>query len=300
MKHKLLIRMLAVLLLCALMGWASAEVVTDVTPLPWDHSPGYFPNPDDYTENGFYDSSLRVDITKTRYAEADVCVADIRVKHASQLRTGLATDLGSKASKITTMANQFNAVLAINGDYYGDRTSGLVIRQGDTLREKTSALYDLLLIDADGDFHIVRRDNQEMLDFYFSGGLDIRNVFSFGPALVIDGEKQEIPEKYSFAPHYKNPRAAIGQLGPLHYVCVVVDGRNENSDGMTLESLADFMATLSCTQAYNLDGGNSATMALGGMIYSNKTPGNERSVSDIIYFATSVDPINWETPAEGN
>lgn len=300
MKHKRLLGAFAVLLLCLLMGGSLAETVTDVTPLPWDHSPGYFPNPDDYTETGFYDASVRVDVTKTRYAEADVYVADVLIKHASQLRTGLATDLGSKANKITTMANQFNAVLAINGDYYSDRTSGLVVRQGDTLREKASTLYDLLLIDANGDFHIVKRDNQDMLDFYFSGELDIRNVFSFGPALIIDGEKQAIPEKYSFAPHYKNPRAAIGQLGPLHYACVVVDGRSEDSDGMTLETLADFMATLNCTQAYNLDGGNSATLVLGGMIYNDKSPGNERSVSDIIYFATSVDPINWETPTEGN
>jgi len=132
-----------------------------------------------------------------------------------------------------------------------------------------------------------------MLDFYLSGGLDIRNAFTFGPALVIDGVKQDIPEKYSFAPHYQNPRAAIGQLGPLEYVCVVVDGRSDESEGVTLETLADFMANLGCTQAFNLDGGNSATLVLGTNIYNDKSLANERSVSDIIYFATSVDPINW-------
>jgi exopolysaccharide biosynthesis protein len=279
-----------------LFGGAVAEVAdisTDVSPLPWDASPGYAPNPDDYTDTGFYDASIQVDITKTRRSNADFYVADVKIKHASQLRTGLAASLDRSASKITTMAQNFNAVLAINGDDYTERKAGIVVRQGETLREKNSSLYDILLIDSNGDFHIVKRDNLEMLDVFFSGALDIRNAFSFGPALVIDGVKQEIPEKYSFAPHYKNPRAAIGQLGELEYACVIVDGRSDESEGVTLETLADFMADLGCTQAFNLDGGNSATMVLGNNIYNQKSLSSERSVSDIIYFATSVDPINW-------
>lgn len=288
-------RWLAAWLTCLLMGGAAcAEVTTEISPLPWDMSPGYEANPDDYSADGFYDASLRVEISTQRRADADFYIAHIKIKHASQLRTGVASVLGGKTNKITAMAEGFHAVLAINGDYFSDRDAGLVIRQGETLREKASPLYDMLLIDAQGNFHIVKRDNQEMLDFYLAGALDIRNVFSFGPALVVDGEKQEIPEKYSFAPHYKNPRAAIGQVGELEYVCVVVDGRSDESAGVTLETLADVMAQLGCTQAFNLDGGNSATLVLGGVIYNDKSPGNERSVSDIIYFATTVDPINWQ------
>ncbi len=289
------LKRVAALLLCVLLqGCALAEVTTDISPLPWDMSPGYQPNPADYSEGGFYDASIRVEIETQRRAEADFTVAHVRIKHASQLRTGLASALGSKANKITAMATAYNAVLAINGDFYTDRDTGLTVRQGETLRETTSELYDILLIDSAGNFHIVKRDNLDMLDVYLSGALDIRNVFSFGPALVIDGEKQTIPEKYSFAPHYKNPRAAIGQLGALEYVFVVVDGRSEQSAGVTLETLADAMADLGCTQAYNLDGGNSATLVLGGAIYNDKSPQNERSVSDILYFATTVDPITWE------
>lgn len=282
-------------LLCVLSVFpAFAEVTTDVTPLPWDNSTGFEANPEDYTENSYYDDSLHVEISRARRDSADFTVADVTVKHACQLRTGLATTLGSETNKITTMSERFLAVLAINGDYYSDRKTGLVIRQGETLRNKTSNLYDMLLIDRNGDFHIVKRDDMDMLDFYMNSDLVIQNAFSFGPALVIDGEKQDIPDKYSFAPHYLNPRAAIGQLGPLHYVCVVVDGRSDQSAGVTLDTLADFMAGLGCTQAFNLDGGNSATMVLGGQICNAKSTGNERSVSDVIYFATSVDPINWQ------
>lgn len=288
-------RGLALAVVCLLLaGAACAEVTTDVTPLPWDASGGFEPNAEDYTESGYYDASIRVDVTRTRRADADFTVAEVTIRHASQLRTGLAATLGSSGKKTTAMANQFLAVLAINGDSYSDRKSGLVIRQGETLRDNPGTLYDTLLIDRNGDFHIVRRDNLDMLDFYLSGDLVIQNAFSFGPALVIDGEKQEIPEKYSFAPHYKNPRAAIGQLGPLHYVCVVVDGRSDQSEGVTVETLAAFMSELGCTQAFNLDGGNSATLVLGGQICNAKSTDNERSISDVIYFATSVDPVNWQ------
>ncbi len=288
--RRTLLVLLAAMMLCAS---AQGTVLTEVSPLPWDESPGYEPNPEAFTQAGYVDASLRVDIVTVRRADADFHVARIKIKHASQLRTGIAKWLGSKTNRITTMAQRFQAVLAINGDYYSDRSTGLVIRQGITLREKTSKQYDVLLIDSKGDFHIVQRDHLEMLEVYLSGALDIRNVFSFGPALVIDGEKQAIPEKYSFAPHYKNPRAAIGQVGELEYLCVVVDGRSDDSAGATLETLAQAMADFGCIQAYNLDGGNSATLVLGGAITSDKSLNNERSVSDIIYFATSVDPINW-------
>ncbi|MEA5144537.1 MAG: phosphodiester glycosidase family protein [Candidatus Limiplasma sp.] len=281
------------LALWLLVGSALAEVITDISPLPWDESPGYEPDPNAYTENGYLDASLRVEMSTVRRADADFYVAHIKIKHPSQLRTGVASWLGSGTNRITAMAQRFQAVLAINGDYYSDRKAGLVIRQGETLRSKPSEQYDVLLIDAAGNFHIVKRDNLAMLDVYLSGALDIRNVFSFGPALVIDGELQEIPEKYSFAPHYKNPRAASGQLGALEDVCVVVDGRSDDSQGVTLEELAQAMADMGCTQAYNLDGGNSATLVLGGAIYNDKSADNERSVSDILYFATTVDPLNW-------
>ncbi len=267
----------------------AAVVTTEVSPLPWDDSPGYAPDPSGFSADGYFDESIRVEMSRVRRDDADYCVARVKIQHACQLRTGRAEILGSKSAATSRMAAAYNAVLAINGDYYLNRKTGLTIRQGETLRDTSSDLYDILLIDTDGNFHIVKRDNLDMLDFYLSGALTIQNAFSFGPALVMDGEKQEIPEKYSFAPHYKNPRAAIGQLGELEYALVVVDGRQEDSDGATLETLAQFMYDLGCTQAFNLDGGNSATMVLGDAIYSNKSAENERSLSDILYFATSVD-----------
>ena len=287
------IRMLTLLLALCLTLAPSGLASTDSSPLLWDDSPGYTPDPSCFTEDGYHDQSIQVEIRQTRRANSEFYAAYVTIKHPSQIRTGLATVTGSKYHKTTRIASAYNAVIAINGDYFLDRKAGLEIRQGVTLRDKPSDLYDVLLIDTNGNFHIVRRDNLDMLDFYLYGGLTIQNAFSFGPALVIDGQRQTIPEEYSFAPHYKNPRAAIGQLGELQYVMVVVDGRQSDSEGVSLETLAEFMESIGCTQAYNLDGGNSATLVLGDAIANNKSVKNERSISDILYFASSIDPINW-------
>lgn len=295
MQKFLAFMMCALLWLCPICALSAGEVETAVSPLPWDDTVGYLPDPSCFSEDGYYDESIRVEIVNLRRADAEFFAAFIKIKHPSQLRTGLAKTLGSGTQTTSAMAKHYNAVIALNGDNYSnkDRSKSLTIRQGVTLQSAVSKLYDILLIDDQGDFYIVQRDNQDMLEFYLSGGLNIQNAFSFGPALVVDGEVQKIPEKYSFAPHYKNPRAAIGQLGELSYVLVVVDGRVEDSDGVTLETLAQYMADIGCQQAFNLDGGGSATMVLGGEIYNEKSPGNERHISDIIYFATYVDPIAW-------
>ena len=147
----------------------------------------------------------------------------------------------------------------------------------------------LVLIDELGDFHICLHghDVQENSIAAFKSEHEIINGFFFGPALVVDGEVQEIPENYQFDPHQKNPRAGIAQLGTLTYALVAVNGRTDQSAGVTLAEFADIMGQLGAKQAYNLDGGNSATLAFNGEVYNDK-PQAERAVTDIIYFASAT------------
>ena len=87
---------------------------------------------------------------------------------------------------------------------------------------------------------------------------------------------------------------AIGQTGPLSYVLVLAEGRNKDSEGVTHQELADFMFDLGCIEAFNLDGGNTATMVFNGGYYqTGRSSTNERAQSDCIYFATAVDPATW-------
>ena len=52
-------------------------------------------------------------------------------------------------------------------------------------------------------------------------------TFEFGPVLVRDGQAAELPSRFYVNCHdgYYEPRTAIGQMGPLHYIVIVVDGR---------------------------------------------------------------------------
>ncbi len=89
----------------------------------------------------------------------------------------------------------------------------------------------------------------------------------------------------STKPGRLEPRTAIGQVGPLHYLLVVVDGRQDGySAGMTLPELQQLFIRYGAQTAMNLDGGGSAEMWFQGEILNKPAGGKERSVSDIICF----------------
>ena len=277
-----------------------------VATLPVDFSAGPAPSEAAFTENSYEDASISVSLEKVTIDTAVYCVARVKIADASQIRTTIQPK--GRTNKISSMAKKMNAVIAIGGDYYAVDEGGYIVRQGEIIekRKKPYETRDLLCIDENGDFHILLRlrnakqngksksinpEFKEQLKDLVKGHTLV-NVFEWGPALIIDGVKQEIPNSYSGNLSAREPRCAIGQTGPLEYVLVVVDTVTHHDrsgkEGATGEELAQFMADLGCTQAYNLDGGNSALMVFHNQNYSDKTVNEERSVSDIIYFATAV------------
>lgn len=270
----------------------ASAVFSDILPaatvdaLPIDlFAPGNTPIAANYTENGYRDDTIIVELEQKRMYDSDVFIAYVKIATPSQLRTAVAGQkIGSSSTNHTsTICQNYNGIVAINGDYFTKTKAGYIVRMGETYREKTSANMDLLLIDELGDFHICLHGH----DVQENSMDKIINGFFFGPALVVDGEVQEIPENYQFDPHQKNPRAGIAQLGTLTYALVAVNGRTDQSAGVTLAEFADIMGQLGAKQAYNLDGGNSATLAFNGEVYNDK-PQAERAVTDIIYFASAT------------
>ncbi len=268
--------------------------VNDISALPFDNSPGRAPIQANFTDTGYRDDTLIVEMEQKRMFDSDVFVAYVKIATPSQLRTAYAGNkIGStRTNQTSRLAQNYNAVVAINGDAYAnpDVTGGYIIKQGEVFREKTSKNMDLLVVDELGDFHILKRGHDEQAEALkaIKKEHEIINCFFFGPGLVVDGEIQDIPENYQWNPTGKEPRAALGQLGPLTYVMVVVNGRTDTSAGATHKEMAELMAELGCRQAYNFDGGNSATMAFNGQVYNDK-PQAERSIYDIIYFATATE-----------
>lgn len=237
------------------------------------------------TSSSYSDEKISVTITEETIAGTQVYIADVQLSSASYLQTAFAEDTFGRNIKETTsdMAERNDAILAINGDYYGFRDYGYVIRNG-VLYRNTSGDSEDLVIYADGTFAIADESETTAQELLSAGAWQ---VLSFGPALVEDGEiSVSIGEEVDQAMN-SNPRTAIGMISPLHYVIVVSDGRTEESEGLTLYELAEVLQDEGCTVGYNLDGGGSTTLYFMGEIINNPAGGrsgsSERKVSDIVY-----------------
>jgi exopolysaccharide biosynthesis protein len=115
-------------------------------------------------------------------------------------------------------------------------------------------------------------------------------TLSFGPALIENGSVAVDSDDEVGRAMASNPRTAIGIKSDGTYVFVVSDGRTDESEGLSLLQLAEFMKTLGVRTAYNLDGGGSSTMVFNGSVVNTPTgggigngSGSERKVSDIVY-----------------
>lgn len=233
----------------------------------------------------YSDSNTSITLKQYRAYDSNIYVADVTVSDASALKTALANNTYGRNITDTTsnMAEDNNAILAINGDYYGARQSGYVIRNGNLYRN-TSGNRDALVIKQNGEFEFVSEGETSAEELLQNGAYQ---VLSFGPVLLKDGEISVGENDEVGMAMASNPRTAIGYLGNNHYVFVVSDGRTSESAGLSLYELASFMKELGVADAYNLDGGGSSTMVFKGEIINNPTTNGhsnqERSVSDIVY-----------------
>ena len=237
------------------------------------------------TENSYHDGNISIEITEERIGDTTVYLADVRLASAEHLKTAFADNAYGRNVTDTTsgIAEAVDAILAVNGDFYGAQQSGYVIRGGVLYRSTAKKGAEDLVIYADGSFGIIREAEitaQALLD---SGA---RDVLSFGPALVENGEISVSVNDEVGRAKASNPRTAIAVMDELHYLFVVSDGRTSESEGLSLYELAAYLQSKGVQTAYNLDGGGSSTMVFNGRVVNNPTSGRsikERSVSDIVY-----------------
>lgn len=215
-------------------------------------------------------------------------VADVRTSDASVLQSAFAKNkFGRNIIENTSdIASAHQAVFAINGDYYGFRSDGVIIRNGTLYRDEPAR--EAVALYKDGtmaSYDEQKVSAQTLLD---SGVL---HTLSFGPVLIENGQLLQNFDKVKIDTNFgnrsisnANPRTGMGMIAPNHYVFVVVDGRQSDSRGMTLDEFAQLFADLGAKEAYNLDGGGSSTMYFMGRVVNNPQGKQaERGVSDILY-----------------
>ena len=229
-------------------------------------------------------------ITLSTYREYDtnIYVAEVELSKNAQIETAFAQNSYGKNVTATTssMAESSAAILAINGDYYGARDNGYVIRDGIIYRSSAKADQEDLVIYKDGSMKIINESEVSAQELVDDGAI---TVLSFGPALVEDGKVSVSQNEEVGKAMASNPRTAIAITEDNHYLFIVSDGRTDESEGLSLYELATFAASLGAKTVYNLDGGGSSTMYFNGNVVNNPTTNgwdiSERGVSDIVYIS---------------
>ena len=218
-------------------------------------------------------------------------VAEVKLAHPSQFRRFLAGgEFGSAQQYVTTeMAASVNAVLASSGDFYTYAKYGAVVYEGE-LRRFEGKMLDTCFINDEGDLLFKYRGELETEEQakQFIKENNVRFSLAFGPVLLDNGENKvpftygrgEVEGTYS--------RAALCQWDKLHYLVVNTSQEAGYWHRHKMKFFAEFIKELGCKTAYALDGGQTTAIVMNDELITLPDYGNQRRISDIIYFATAL------------
>jgi len=270
------------------------DVIKKAAPLLEGQTVSFDPNADFVPDTEFMyylDDTIMVIAWKEYINERCCTMAEVKIAHGSQLRRKLAEDSYSSSVQYyaSDMATQSNAVIAINGDFYAFRDLGITVYQRKLYRNNPAQV-DSCFFTADGDMLFSRRGELmgEGETQQFIEDNDVVFAIAFGPVLVDNGELQycesypigEINTEYS--------RSCIGMTDKLHYLLMTINHTPDARPRATINELARYIYSKGVQKAYTLDGGQTAEIVMFGAPINHVDFGFERTVSDIIYFATAI------------
>ncbi|MBR6106896.1 MAG: phosphodiester glycosidase family protein [Oscillospiraceae bacterium] len=230
------------------------------------------------------------------YVVADVYVRDIRSLRGAFAKGTFPEKGSAQLESISKMAEDNNAVLAINCDYCEIRSNGITCRNGvmyrDTARAEVAVIYQDGVMDVltDAEYRALMPEQVA----------NIWQTTSFAPGLVKDGVQMSGFSGSTYTDLH--PRSGIGYFEPGHYCFVQVDGRQPGySDGVSVAEFAEIMFGLGVQEGYNMDGGSSSEVVFLGQTYNHpsgiKTGSTGgRKNSDILFFC-NLDEIPEDTAA---
>ena len=253
---------------------------TDDTPIS-EKFAGLYTDTVVVTENSYSSPDISITVTRETLGAATYYLADIYVRDITCFQSAMAGDTYGSGYRdsIEDMAALNHALLAVNGDYYGNTSEGVVIRNGVIYRANRTNC-DVCVLYYDGTMRVMPGASFSVEDAVAQGAWQ---AWTFGPALLdMDGS---VLTSFDSTGRIiaANPRTAVGYYEPGHYCLVVVDGRGESA-GITLPDLSRLFYDLGCTAAYNLDGGNSSIMVWNSAIINDPSGGGRES-SDALLIA---------------
>jgi exopolysaccharide biosynthesis protein len=174
-----------------------------------------------------------------------------------------------KVKKTTsTFGKELNAIAALNGTFFDVANGGsvdFIKMNGEVIKEnvldkngKRARHQQAAIVLHKGNLALKKWDKTPT----WETKLKEKDVMLSGPMLVFDDRYEKLDT--SAFTRLRNPRTAIGIKPNGNIILLTVDGRHENSAGMSLHELAKTMRWLGCDEAINLDGGGSTTLWIAG------------------------------------
>ena len=270
----------------------SAAELLEGQSLAWNKDIAFMPGS---TIRYYCDETILAIAWKEALGNSAVSFGEIKTADGSQIRRYIANNsYGSDVQLYASdMARDVNAVIALNGDFYAFRKIGVTVYARQLYRNEGKSL-DTCFITADGDLVFAHRGELQSDEDTrrFMAEHNVIFSLSFGPILVENGELKSA-ESYGSYPigEINNiySRSGIGQLGQRHYLIATLGEQGPYNTRAQLYTFAGYLADKGCEKAYALDGGQTAVMIFDGKPFNRVDWDSERTMSDIVYFATAKD-----------
>lgn len=203
------------------------------------------------------------------FNEKNLFMANQHVAYVEIKRKGnaplFALGADEKVLKTTeTFGKELNAIAAINGTFFDIKNGGSVdyIKvNGNVVNEnrldknnKRARHQQAAVVIENGSLSIKKWDGTDN----WEQKLTEKDVMNSGPLLIYNQQLEEL-DTTAFT-KLRHPRSAVGVKADGKVILLTVDGRQENSAGMSLPELTKLMKWLGCVSAINLDGGGSTTL----------------------------------------
>ena len=216
----------------------------------------------------------------------------LEIKNPLKVKVAMTKYLGKVGQKTSEMAEENNAVAAINGGSFVDKSTdgtlyagtgsepgGFVISGGKVVYPLSGAkennIENVIAFSKSGELIVGDHTLAELKKMNVQEAMCFRK-----PNIIINGARQ-IKNKTEDG---LNPRTAVGQKEDGTVIFLVIDGRKITEPGASLYDVQEIMMNRGAINAGALDGGYSSTMYYKGDLLNSPNAWNgERSVATAFY-----------------
>lgn len=269
------------------------KLIAEYPQLVGDKEPFFDPNADFLRKPIEYyaDDTILAVVWKERVLGHGCNFAEVYIADPSQFRRKFSMDTyGSPVQKYgSELAKESNAVVAMNGDFYKFRAEGMTVYNR-TLYRFNPVKLELCHVNSDGELlftYAGELASKEQAEQYVKDN-DVLFTLAFGPVLIADGEPHISSNSYLIGEvNTRYSRSILSTRGNGHYLLTTCNN-GYGTPTCTIAEARDMMMSKKVENAYVLDGGQTAEIIIRDHVSNHIDFDTERTVSDILYFATAL------------